>query len=149
MLTLLAPYFKVFAPCQQRFERKVCSHPWVRAAGRKRGQLSYSGDMVSPRGLLLVLCRCRARCFSHPCVQVSRNLSTRCNKHVIPSQRRSARSRKVKLWSWCQAGRFQLSTCCVSHLAGHARACRVTKVCSRNCAAALASSLCSFLWFYC
>lgn len=83
------------------------------------------------------------------CTAVSRNLSTRCNKHVIPSQRRSARNRKVKLWSWCQAGQFQLSTCCVSHLPGRARACRVTKVCSWNCPASLASSLCAFLWFYC
>lgn len=67
---------------------------------------------------------------------VSRSLSTRHNKHVMPFQRGLARRRKVvvvKLWGWCWAGWFQLlPTYCTCPTPGCARErlSAVRKVCS-------------------
>lgn len=89
----------------------------------------YSRNVVSPWGLLLQSCAVQVQSTMFPtpsCVVASCSLNARHNKHVMPSQRGSARRRRIvvaKLWGWRRAGQFQLPTCCVCHMPGHARRC--------------------------
>lgn len=94
----------------------------------------YSRNVVSPWGLLLQSCAVQVQSTMFPtpsCAVVSCSLNVR-HKHVMPSQRGSARRRRVvvaKLWGWCWAGQFQLPTCCVCHMPGHGRDCLRSRRC--------------------
>lgn len=86
-----------------------------------------------PMALLLESCAVQSTRFPTPLGAAdSRTLNTRHDKHVMPSQRGSARRGKVagvKLWGWCWAGPFQLPTCCACCTSGHARGCLQSQRC--------------------